>query len=133
MKLTEKLQSLKERFTNSVGITYKMNAAELAIFDVIEKIISDEDSQFFVPDKGMFYIINKEKHYFMKLYYGRIYIVNSNDSIIKDCNLRYSEELKKMIYKHIDDRVYKLNEAIFNNEITLLHHVTNKFDSTKDK
>jgi len=104
----------------------KLEPQEETIANIIYKILEAPGTQKITPGTGNCYLINAKLHYYVKISPVRIYIINSVDSVVRDCRETFTSFLCKIIYNAVDKDVEVLEDTLFRNEIKLLEKIESK-------
>lgn len=104
----------------------KLTLQEETIMNIIYKILNAPGTVKLTPRNEGCYLINHPMHYYVKIQGGRVFIVNSVDSIVKDCSTVFEEYAYRAIEESLSRDIEKINNTLFNSEMKLLEKIESK-------
>lgn len=111
-------------FKNIFNPEYKMNEKEQLIYDIIEGLCSQEDTDIkMAPISGRYYITNKRLEYWLKIFDDGVTITNHKFSLSNHASQKYQLILIGIIERTIEKNRNEFDSAIFKNEIELLENI----------
>jgi hypothetical protein len=103
---------------------YKMNEKEQLIYDIIEGLCLQEDTDIkMAPISGRYYITNKRLEYWVKIFDDGTTITNHKFSLSNHAAQKYQSILISIVEKTIEKNRNEFDSAIFRNEIELLENI----------
>jgi hypothetical protein len=103
---------------------YKMNEKEQLIYDIIEGLCSQDDTDIkMAPISGRYYITNKRLEYWIKIWEDGTTITNHKFSLSNHALQKYQSILIGIVEKTIEKNRTDFDSTIFRNEIELLENI----------
>jgi len=114
------LNWLKEK----VVPTYKPNEKEKLILDVVENMCNQTDTDIkMAPLSGRYYLVNKRKEYWIKIYDNGITITNHKFTFSHYGIQAFQDLIIRKVEAAIEKSRDEFEEAIFQNEVELLENI----------
>lgn len=114
------LDKINQRLRDMFLPGTKLSSQEEILMNIVYKILNASGTIKMTPPGGEYFLINYPLHYFVKIQGGRINIVNTVDSVVRDCSAGFEMAVKKAIDEALCRDIEKLDSTVFNNEIKLL-------------
>jgi hypothetical protein len=103
---------------------YKMNEKEQLIYDIVEGLCSQEDTDVkMAPLSGRYYLVNKRLEYWVKIWEDGITITNHKFSLTNGALQAYQAMLIKLVEKTIETHRNEFESTVFKNEVELLENI----------
>lgn len=126
------LKKFNERLRDLFHPGIKLNPQEETIMNIIYKILNAPGTTKITPagDKA-YYLINPELHYYVRIGYGTISIVNSVDSVVRHIPANVSDFAKEAIDRSVGKDVDLIEKTLFHNELEILKKIENKLPNAE--
>ena len=118
--------SIKKKFFPD----YEMNEKEQLIYDVVKNLCAQEDTDLKVaPLSHKYFMVNKRLLYWVRLDEFGVTITNHKFTLSNSCTTTYHQMLLAMVEQSIERNRNEFEEAVFQNEVDLLHTIKNNIES----
>lgn len=103
---------------------YEMNEKEQLIYDVVQNLCAQEDTDLKVaPLSHKYFMVNKRLLYWVRLDEFGVTITNHKFTLSNSFTTTYHQMLLKMVEETIEKNRSEFEEAVFQNEVDLLHSI----------
>ncbi len=103
---------------------YEMNEKEQLIYDVVKNLCTQEDTDLKVaPLSHKYFMVNKRLLYWVRLDEFGVTITNHKFTLSNSFTTTYHQMLLKMVEESIEKNRNEFEEAVFQNEVDLLHSI----------
>jgi hypothetical protein len=114
------LNWIKEKINPS----YKPNEKERLILDVVENMCNQNDTDIkMAPLSGRYYLVNKRKEFWIKIYDNGITITNHKFTFSHYAIQSFQDLIIRKVEAAIEKSRDEFEEAIFQNEVELLENI----------
>lgn len=118
--------SIKKKFFPD----YEMNEKEQLIYDVVKNLCTQEDTDLKVaPLSHKYFMVNKRLLYWVRLDEFGVTITNHKFTLSNSFTTTYHQMLLAMVEESIERNRNEFEEAVFQNEVDLLHTIKNNIES----
>lgn len=104
----------------------KLLPQEETIMNIIYKIMNAPGTVKLTPRSGIYYLLNDQMHYFVRVQDNRVSIINSVDTVVKDCSSVFADFARRAIEESLERDLEKLDVILFDNESKLLKKIESK-------
>lgn len=119
-------KAIKKRFFPD----YVMNEKEELIYDVVKNLCLQEDTDLKVaPLSHKYFMVNKRLMYWIRLDEFGVTITNHKFTLSNSFTTTYHQMLLKMVEESIERNRSQFEEAVFQNEVDLLHSIKMNIES----
>ena len=125
-----KLKSFNARLREIFFPGIKLSPEDEVVMNIIYKILNASGTTKITPLQGPYYLINPTLHYYVRVGYGNVTVVNTVDSISRSLDQGTEEFMKKAIQQSVLRDVEIIEKTMFNNNLTILERIESKLPSS---
>ena len=103
--------------------TKKFTEQEEVLISVIHKLLEAPGTLKFTPLNGPYYLANDDLHYYVRIGFGNMTVVNTIDSIVRDTTANFSDFVRNVIDKAVERDTQLLDRIIFGRDMNILKKV----------
>lgn len=120
------LRKINEKLKNLFIPGVKLTPQEETVMNIIYKILEAPGTVKLTPWGKATYLINMDLHYYVRIGYGSIAIVNSTDSVVRHCPVSVSEFAQDIVNRSLDKDVDVVEKTLFHSEMSILKKIEEK-------
>jgi len=118
------MRKVIKRIKNIFYPEHKLNVKEQLIYDIVEGLCSQEDTDIkMAPISGRYYLINKRLEYWVKIWEDGTTITNHKFSLSNHAYPKTQSILIGIVEKAIEKARNEFDSTVFNNEMELLENI----------
>lgn len=117
------IKSLNQRLRNMFHPGIKLSPQEETIMNILYKLLSLPDTQKVTPVGRAYFVLNENLHYCIRIGYGSVAIVNSVDSVTRDCSASFSDFAKEAVDREVRKDIEKIEGSLFKSEMKVLEKI----------
>lgn len=118
-------QRLRELFLPG---TKKFSEQEEVLINIIYKLLASPDTLKFTPHTGAYYLANDKLHYYVRVGFGNVTLVNTVDSVVRDTTANFTDFVRNIIDKEVEKDTQTLDRVIFGRDLHILKKVEERVD-----
>lgn len=126
------LKKFNERLRDLFHPGIKLAPQEETIMNIIYKILNAPGTTKITPIGKTYYLINPDLHYYIRVGYGSITIVNTVDSIVRHVPATVSDFAQEAIDRAVAKDVDLIEKTLFHNEMEILKKIEGKLPNAED-
>lgn len=108
-------------FKNLINRPLKLNGEEKLVYDIVNNLIEHKATRYkLAPITTDILIKNPEKDYYLVLSGSRILVANHSFMLNESYRLSFVEEIRKIIFKRMEEERQQSINEIFENKMSLL-------------
>lgn len=122
------LKKFNERLRDFFHPGIKLNEQEETIMNIIYKILEAPETEKITPRGGPYYLVNTDIHYFVRVGCGTVSIVNTVDSVSRDCTEQFTSYIWEAIDRSVKKDIDLIESTTFRNGMKILDKISEKLE-----